>query len=349
VRRFGLGCMALVLIAGCSGDDQPAAAPTSTTASPTRTPAPTPRPTPKPKPKPPAVNPLTGLPGVPRQPVVVVKIDDTARGRPQFGLESADVVYVEQVEAGLTRLAAVFASRLPRQVGPVRSVRNADPELLGTYGRPALAYSGGAGEPLARLHRSPVVDAGPKAVGGAYRRLDSRSAPYNLVVDTAAVATAVRGRGTAARDIGLRWSRTTPALARARRVTAVGVTVGTTRVSFRWSARVRSWVLLNADGSVRRTASGRPVTTPNLVVPFSPARQDRTDVDVLGNPSVYTSTVGSGRLLVFRDARVLVGRWSRSRAAGPTAYLDAANRPIPLAPGGAWVLLAATGAPVATR
>ena len=127
----------------------PAAAPTATTPAPTPTrPTPTPKPAPKPKPKP-AVNPLTGLRGVPTRPVVAVKIDDTASGRPQIGLEAADVVYVEQVEAGATRLVAVFASRQPGTVGPVRSVRNNDPELLAAYGRPALAYSGGAAGPVA--------------------------------------------------------------------------------------------------------------------------------------------------------------------------------------------------------
>jgi hypothetical protein len=117
-------------------------------------------------------------------------------------------------------------------------------------------------------------------------------------------------------------------------------------VRFRWSAPVRAWLQVDPDGSYRRTAAGRAIATPNLVVPFSPVHVDRSDVDVVGNPSVYTSTIGSGRVLVFRDGRVLGGRWSRSRAGGPTAYLDAARRPIPLRPGGAWVLLAATGAAV---
>ena len=100
------------------------------------------------------------------------------------------------------------------------------------------------------------------------------------------------------------------------------------------------------DGSYRRTASGRIIATPNLVVPFSRARVDRSDVDVVGNPSVYTSTVGSGTVLIFRDGRVLTGRWGRARARGPTRYEDAAHKPLTLHPGGAWVLLAATGAPV---
>jgi len=40
--------------------------------------------------------------------VLAVKIDDTNEAHPQIGLEDADVVYIEQVEGGLTRLAAIF-------------------------------------------------------------------------------------------------------------------------------------------------------------------------------------------------------------------------------------------------
>lgn len=342
MRRLGLVLVAVALVAACSSDPVPLAAPSRTTASPIPSAAPTPTPTPTPTP---VVNPLTGLPGLPEHPVIAVKIDDTSSGRPQLGLEYADLVYVEQVEAGATRLLAVFASRQPAVVGPVRSVRNSDPELLAAYGHPALAYSGGAGAPVARLRHSTVADAGAQRFGGSYRRLRTRAAPYNLVVNTARLAASVHGISTP-RDIGLRWSRADDRLGQAPKVSAVSVTVGKIRLDWRWEARSHRWQLHNRDGSLRRTAAGNPVSTPNLVVPFSRARIDPTDVDVLGAPSVYTSTVGTGRLLVFRDGRVLTGTWARARAraAGATSYLDAGRRPLTLAPGGAWVLLAATGA-----
>lgn len=342
MRRVGPVLMAVALVAACSGHPAPVAPPSPTSASPT--PTPTTTPTPPPKPVPPAVNPLTGRPGVPRHPVIAVKIDDTASGRPQIGLQDADLVYVEQVEAGATRLLAVFASRQPAVVGPVRSVRNSDPELLAAYGHPALAYSGGARAPVTRLRSSTVADAGPQRQGAVYRRLGSRSAPYNLVVDVGRLAASLRGI-SAPKDIGLRWSRTDARLARAHRVAAVSVTVGNVRLDWRWDARSHGWQLHNQDGSLRRTADGRVISTPNLVVPFSRARIDPTDVDVLGAPSVYTSTVGTGRLLVFRDGRVLGGSWTRPRPAAGTSYLDPGRQPLTLAPGGAWVLLAATGAP----
>lgn len=91
-----------------------------------------------------------------RPPVLAVKIDNASAARPQTGLESADVVYVEQVEGGLSRLMAVYATRLPESVGPVRSVREADLELLRQFDRPILAFSGAQGRLLPLIDRAPL-------------------------------------------------------------------------------------------------------------------------------------------------------------------------------------------------
>ena len=65
-----------------------------------------------PPPPPPHYNALSGR-IAPDGQVLAVKIDDTEAAHPQIGLEEADVVYVEQVEGGLTRLAAIFSSKIP--------------------------------------------------------------------------------------------------------------------------------------------------------------------------------------------------------------------------------------------
>ncbi len=96
------GGVAGLTVALSGGSSKSAALPSSTpsTATPTSTPTSAPAP----------VNPLTGLGAPPTGPVIGVKIDDTANGRPQVGLDKADIVYVEQAEGGLTRLLAVFAT-----------------------------------------------------------------------------------------------------------------------------------------------------------------------------------------------------------------------------------------------
>jgi len=53
---------------------------------------------------------LSGRPGVADGPALAVKVDNTARAHPQVGVDAADVVYVEEVEGGLTRLAAIYSS-----------------------------------------------------------------------------------------------------------------------------------------------------------------------------------------------------------------------------------------------
>jgi hypothetical protein len=84
---------------------------------------------------------LTGLVGS-NGPLLAVKIDDTKEAHPQIGISEADNVYVEQVESGLTRLLALYSSNYPDEIGPVRSARISDIDLLAQYGRVAFAYSG---------------------------------------------------------------------------------------------------------------------------------------------------------------------------------------------------------------
>ncbi|NEE00621.1 DUF3048 domain-containing protein [Phytoactinopolyspora halotolerans] len=77
-------------------------------------------------------------------PAVAIKVSDVRQAHPQAGVERADIVFVEPIGLSYTRLAAVFHSRLPARVGPVRSVRPADAPLLGPLS-PVFGNTMGAG------------------------------------------------------------------------------------------------------------------------------------------------------------------------------------------------------------
>lgn len=124
--------------------------------------------------------PFTGRPGSKPAPVLAVKIDNVAPARPPTGLADADLVDVEPVEAGLSRLMAIFSSRLTETVGPIRSACETDLRLLRQFGEPALAFSGAQTKLLDVIADAPVHDVSPDAAGGAYFRSASRSAPHNL-------------------------------------------------------------------------------------------------------------------------------------------------------------------------
>src|SRR5215471_11106771 len=108
--------------------------------------------TPSPSPSAQLRSPFTGEPVRSLNRVLAVKIDNTALGRPWAGLTRADIVYVQPVEGGLSRLMAIFSSGFPRAVGPVRSAREEDLPLLRQFGRPGFCYSGATPRLLPYIH-----------------------------------------------------------------------------------------------------------------------------------------------------------------------------------------------------
>jgi hypothetical protein len=87
---------------------------------------------------PPNINPLTGLPvpditNLDRRPISV-KVSNYPRGiRPQWGLSFADNVFEYYHEAGLTRFNAIFYSQDAPQIGPIRSGRFSDEDIVEMY------------------------------------------------------------------------------------------------------------------------------------------------------------------------------------------------------------------------
>lgn len=173
-----------LLASACSQEEQVAAA-SSPAPSEERSPSPSPEPEPDPCP-------LTGADAPEdvdlQRPVLAVKIDNASRARPQAGLESADVVYEELVEGGITRFLAIFHCRDAERLGPVRSGRMVDPDLLQQYAPVLFAYSGANDSVLGKVASTPgVVDLQHGKLGSAYFRQPGRPAPHNLFTSTEAI------------------------------------------------------------------------------------------------------------------------------------------------------------------
>jgi hypothetical protein len=315
----------------------PTPTPTHTTAPPTH---PKPKPKPKPTPKPKPINPLTG--GAPSgNSVVAVKIDDTGAGRPQRGIDKADIVYVEQAEGGLTRLLAVYNTTLPI-VEPVRSTRAGDEALALQFGWIDYVASGGSGGELAPLYRTPLRKDINDLGGPGFGRDDSRSAPYNLTSNLSEVAANLHG--PKAKDIGLTWSSTV-VNSGSRPGLQVHTLVGGTPVDFVWRPDLHRYARV-IGGTDDRAADGFRVATPNVIVQYCQVSTYLGDIDTAGNPAMYTHTIGRGKAVVFRDGRRIDGTWTRLADKYGTHLTDTHGKPIALAPGGAWFILVAGNAPL---
>ncbi|MEU9449769.1 DUF3048 domain-containing protein [Streptomyces sp. NPDC048277] len=266
-------------------------------------------------------------------PVLAVKIDNVAAARPQTGLDAADVVYAEQVEGGLSRLMAVYATRLPGVVGPVRSARESDLELLRQFDRPTLAFSGAQRKLLPLIDEAPLVPETPDRASAAFYRGTDRPAPHNLYLRPAALLPEAPGR--AALTTGFRYG---PAPAGGTATASRTVRYPMARFTFTWSADRHRW-LVSMDGTPARTTAGTRLAAATVVVQYVRVSTSKYH-DVLGNYTPFTETVGSGKAEVLRDGRSFEATWARPAATDGTTFTGADGGPVDFADGPVWVVFA---------
>ena len=292
-----------------------------------------------PTPEPAAVHPFTGKPGAKTGPVLVVKIDNTHAAKPQTGLRSADIVYVEQVEGGLSRVMAVFSSKLPPRIGPVRSARISDLHLLPQFGKPAFAYSGVQGKMLPYVAKAPLVDVSQDKGGAGYSRSGSNPAPYNLYGSPGKLLGRANGVGKA-RDIGFRFG---PAPKGGKPVKSFTARYPAASFAFHWSAKDKRW-LVTQDGRPDQAAEGGRLGGQTIVIQRAKTTRSQFH-DFLGNYTPLVQTVGSGEATVLRDGKAYDVHWSRSSERKGTTYTTASGEPMTFAAGQVWIVLVNDGKP----
>ena len=263
--------------------------------------------------------PLTGLKVPPhktaklRHPVLVAKMDNTVSSQPQVGLGKADMVVEELVEGGLTRLAAFYYSQIPRNVGPIRSMRASDIAVVSPV-HASMVTSGAAGRTIARI-KAAHIRFYSEGARGMYRS-PLRAAPYNLFVHLRKVAAVAKRKRARTPPYYLAWG---PAkdLPQGRKVTRI-------RAQFS-AAHTTEWVFTR--GRYRNTNSNAPARdqfrATNVLV-LRVREGDAGYLDPAGNHVPVTLLRGSGNALLFRDGRMVAATWHKGRA--PTSRIKLTTR-----------------------
>jgi hypothetical protein len=283
------------------------------------------------------VNSLSGRIGI-DGPILVVKIDDTRAAHPQAGLEDADVVYIEQVEGGLTRIAAVFSSKIPAVIGPVRSARISDIEILEQFGRVAFAYSG------AQRKLLPVIaDANLENLGAQrqsreiYSNDPLRNAPTAMMLQAQTLMQKVKEQQlpvAISKSVGWNFAESFD----------TGTAIASAKVSWPansydavWSAIENRW-LLSHSGVPNLAASGVHLGASTFVIQIVSITPSEYG-DKFGGVTPFTATVGSGRGYILRDGKYIAALWDRATPNVGTSWKTTSGEEIPFAAGQIWIAL----------
>ena len=271
-------------------------------------------------------------------PILVVKIDDTKAARPQAGLEDADLVYIEQVEAGLTRLAAVFSSKIPAVIGPVRSARISDIEILEQFGRVAFAYSG------AQKKLLPVIAAANLENLGAQRQSREiyandplRNAPTAMMLQAQTLMQKVKEQQlpvAISKSVGWSFSESVDT---GTAIVSAKVTWPANSYDAIWSATEKRWLLSNSRVP-NLAASGIHLGASTFVIQIVSITPSEYG-DKFGGVTPFTATVGSGRGYILRDGKYISALWDRSTSDAGTTWRTTQGKEISFAPGQIWIAL----------
>ena len=318
----------LVLAAACGGGGGKAAR--ATTGAPSTTVAVGPT----------TVFPLTGLTTTDaaraRRPAVAVKIDNSPDARPQAGIDHADIVYEEFTE-GITRFIVVFQSGDAPQVGPVRSVRPADPSVIKPLGGP-LVFSGGSPAVLDVVKTSGLRQITENDTDTLKRRA-GRSAPHNLYATTDGL---FRKAGTATPPPPAFG----PFLSAGQAFAAAGASPVTRlnlspapniSAAYQWDPATQTWKR-STDGKPHALEGGGQIAPTNIIVQYTAYSTFPADKKVR-----YPEVVGSGDALVFAAGSVVKAKWTKAGAGSVTTYADSTGKPIVLPPGQTWIHLLEPG------
>lgn len=276
-------------------------------------------------------------------PSLAAKIDNHWDARPQWGLERTDIVFEELVEGGLTRYVAVWHSDVPAEIGPVRSIRPMDPDIIAPFGG-IIAFSGGR---LPFVQMMQATDVHTSIHGGVddgfmYRSTE-KLAPHNVVVRApelraaydeiegppqqfdyaagAAEASAAR-IGTAAKNIDVRFS------AESSREWA-------------WDATSSAY-LRSQGGDADVDANGRQLRATNLITM-------QVAIDWRYGDVPKTVMIGSGKAWVSAGGKTLPVTWSKKNQTAPIVLTYRDDRAVTLAPGNTWIELVPQGGSVSAR
>ncbi|MEQ1874273.1 MAG: DUF3048 domain-containing protein [Ilumatobacteraceae bacterium] len=278
-----------------------------------------------------AVFPLTGLPvgasAFAARPALVAKIDNATGAQPQTGFNAADIIYEEIVNDGITRFAMVFQSADSDPVGPCRSGRIQDIDLLGSLNAPLFVWSGGNDSVTRAVNNSDLVNLGPN-YAPVYFRSDAHKAPHNLYTKTSEIYTyAPPGAQPPPQQFQYRDAAEVVGGAPS---SGVEVAMDNYLVNWTWNAATGLYERMQQGKVQIDDATDSVITTNNVVV---------LAMKYTGAGSPNAQSVGTGEAFIFTGGNYIHGTWTRADRLQPFTLTDDSGNPIKLTPGRSFIEL----------
>lgn len=263
---------------------------------------------------------------VSNQPILGIMIENSIYARPQTGLDSAGIVFEAVTEGGITRYLALFQEDMPKEIGPVRSVR---PHFVSwLFGFDAsVAHVGGSFKALQLVDSLGVKTLTQFTYTEPYRRITERAAPHNVYASTKALRELqAKLKHQKGQFSDIPRSDDSPAEKPDAKKIAIDFSSPTYAVEFRYDKKTNSYKRFLAGEPHIDAATNKQITVKNVLV-----------IQVRGTNSDTIKAVGSGLAWLFKDGSVQKIRWEKSAHNERIKFIDKSGNEVPLNRGDSWV------------
>ena len=309
-----------------------------------------------------------------------VKIPNDIKARPQTNINEADVVYETMVEGGETRMNAIFQSKIPEEVGPVRSARLSDIWIVPQYNG-MLFFSGANDQVRAEISSHDVTDMRWSYAESIYFRADNgRGNLHNLHIKLNEAYDAAEKRGYETegdlkplhyegvkydsgnsssddsdgksdenKDIGTDADSKLDSISESSSSgAAVAVKIAhNSNIEFKWDEdqeRYLKWM----NGSEHMDAvDDKQINVVNVVVLWADYTQ-QAKKDAAGSPTYDTTLGGKGKAAIFKDGNRYDCEWKANENT-PPRFFDSNGEEVLLKPGNTWIVIPPTGTKITSE
>ena len=268
--------------------------------------------------------------------------------RPQSGLNSADIVLEHYAEGAITRFSAIFYGRTPDAVGPVRSARLIDLELIPAFDA-ALCFSGASIGVNERIYAAPFLSRVLSSDDpGFYRTGENKPYEHTLYnrLDETWQKLEERKQNTPPQyNKSLVFSSDIPEPSAPVKYISIRYGKGTF-VEWKWDEEIQKYRRWADDEPLLDALTGEQITASNVIIIRAHHFIDRnicemqTEVECLAF-STEIWVWGKGYASVFRDGRHIDGEWRQENRGENGSFFNYfypdGNRPIPLQIGNSWI------------
>ena len=263
---------------------------------------------------------------------LAIMIDNHSDARPPSGLEKANLVFEAEVEGGITRYLAIFASNDNiSEIGPIRSARPYFIDWVSEFGA-LYAHVGGSPEALVRIKKENIFDINEFYNEHYFWRSDLFNRPHNVFTSTEKLRTYIKKKKLKKKEY-FPWIYKDDEIKDNlpdKNIILINFKLDNYHVKWEFDKKNNDYIRYQ-NGKLHYVRSGDFIRTKNIIIQYINAQEIDEKL------RLKMDTIGEGDAFVCFDGKCQKAIWKKKSKTSRTRFYFSDNKEVNFNRGTTWV------------